>query len=152
MCLVSPLSPFPFSARVIYARLSPVPHQGCAISSLSVTCKVDALWAARKTRHRNLISLSARCLQAPRGSSLRPSPSDSGSSRETQAGSLATSAGIYHRDGGGRGGVQASRPAPLPTPCAPWWSMVAGRSACDTLVRPLCGGLARELALPGSCL
>lgn len=50
---------------VIYARLSLVPDEGCAIFSLSVTCKVDALWAARKTRHWNLISLSGRCLQAP---------------------------------------------------------------------------------------
>lgn len=50
---------------VTYARLWLVPDEGRAISSLSVTCKVDALWAARETRHWNLISLSGRCLQAP---------------------------------------------------------------------------------------
>lgn len=82
---------------VIYARLSLVPHQGCAISSLSVTCKVDALWAARQTRHWTLISLSAWCLQAPRVSSLPPLSSDGGSSRKIHGGSLGTSVGIYQR-------------------------------------------------------
>lgn len=67
MCLVSLLCTVTVSLFlcVIYARLSLVPDEGCAISSLSVTCKVDALWAARETRHWNLISLSGRCLQAP---------------------------------------------------------------------------------------
>lgn len=58
---------------VIYAQLSLVPDDVYAIFSFSVTCKVDALWAARKTRHRNLILFSGWFLQAfPLLSSLCP--------------------------------------------------------------------------------
>lgn len=50
---------------LIYTQLSLVPDDGYAIFSSSVTCKVDALWAARKTRHLNLILFSRWRIQAP---------------------------------------------------------------------------------------
>lgn len=70
-----------------------------------------------------------------------------GSSRRIQGGSLATSVGIYQAIWR-RGGAQPARHAietgrlRLHTPCAPWWPVVAGRSAparqqcCRTVAAP----------------
>lgn len=71
----------------------------------------------------------------PRLSSLCPLSSDGGRSRKIQGGSLAMSVGIYQTILRRRGGVQPARHAietgrlRLHTPYAPWWPVVAGRSA-----------------------